>query len=268
MKSPISFLTKATLILLLSLALVGCGRSVLYSDLNEQQANQVMAALMAAQISASKEPSENKNSKGAWQVKIADSDFSLAMQVLENRGLPRRESQTLGDLFKNDKIAQSAMDQKALYKFGIEESMRRKLMKIDGVVDADVTIALPDRNPLGEETGESSASVFIYQAPGVNLRDRETDLKLGIKDGIEGLKDISKVTIKFFTVGDAAAASAQAATISPAKKTLAAIDPLSIILAIVAIAVIALGAAGFARYRKHKEATSADPSTTTRIWNG
>src|SRR3546814_19130542 len=81
--------------------------------------------------------------------------------------------------------------------------MRQKLLKIDGVVDAVVSIALPDRDPLGGDTVDSSASVFIYQAPGADLRDRETDLKVGVKDSIEGLDDVNKVTIKLFTVGGA-----------------------------------------------------------------
>src|SRR3546814_15408373 len=89
--------------------------------------------------------------------------------------------------------------------------MRQKLLKIDGVVDAAVSIAMPDRDPLGGDTVDSSASVFIYQAPGADLRDRETDLKVGVKDSIEGLDDVNKVTIKFFTVGGAMPAGKAAA---------------------------------------------------------
>src|SRR3546814_5996829 len=95
------------------------------------------------------------------------------MAILESRGLPRRKSLTMGEIFKREGFATSATQQKALYVFGLEESMRQKLLKIDGVVDAAVSIALPDRDPLGGDTVDSSASVFIYQAPGAVLRSEE-----------------------------------------------------------------------------------------------
>src|SRR3546814_12355146 len=110
---------------------------------------------------------------------------------------------TMGEIFKREGVATSATQQKALYVFGLEESMRQQLLKIDGVVDAAVSIALPDRDPLGGENVDSPASVFIYQAPGADLRDRETDLTVGVQDSIEGMDDVNTVTIKFFTVGGA-----------------------------------------------------------------
>src|SRR3546814_17224258 len=106
---------------------------------------------------------------------------------------------TMGEIFKREGVATSATQQKALYVFGLEESMRQKLLKIDGVVDAAVSIALPDRDTLGGETVDSSASVFISQEPGADLRAHETDLKVGVKDSIAGLDDANKVNIKFFT---------------------------------------------------------------------
>src|SRR3546814_19817722 len=82
----------------------------------------------------------------------------------------------MGEIFKREGFATSATQQKALYVFGLEESMRQKLLEIDGVVDAAVSIAMPDRDPLGGDTVDPSAPVLIYQAPGADLRDRGTVL--------------------------------------------------------------------------------------------
>ena len=183
-----------------------------------------MAALLDSGINASKAPSPDKKT---WEVRIAQGDFPMAMQVLHSKGLPRRQSETLGELFKKEGFASSALEEKARYIYGLQEAMRQKLLKLDGVVDADVSIALPDRDPLGGDARESSASVFIYQAPGVDLRDRETDLKVGVKDGIEGLDDVNKVTIKFFTVA-APAAGKQASRGAAAMPSLSSISPLAI----------------------------------------
>lgn len=254
-------LRAAAAALLACLVLAGCGGSPLYSDLEEQQANQVMAALLGAGIQADKALAADK--KG-WEVRIAENDFPMAMQVLRSRGLPRRDSPTMGELFKKEGFATSAMQEKALYVFGLEESMRQKLLKLDGVVDADVSIALPDRDPLGGQTRESSASVFIYQAPGADLRDRETDLKVGVKDGIEGLDDVNKVTIKFFTVAAPAAGKQASRGGEAMPAVLSSISPLAIAATIAVALLIALAIAFGGRIRARLGQSRQPP----RVWNG
>jgi type III secretion protein J len=253
--------TGAMAVLLACLVLAGCGGSALYSNLEEQQANQVMAALLDAGIHADKELSLDK--KG-WEVRIADGDFPMAMQVLHSKGLPRRQSQTLGELFKKEGFASSALEEKARYIFGLQEAMRQKLLKLDGVVDADVSIALPDRDPLGGEARESSASVFIYQAPGVDLRDRETDLKVGVKDGIEGLDDVNKVTIKFFTVAAPTSGKQVSRGSTAMPSALASISPLAIAITIGVALLLALAVAFGGRIRARLTQAKQPP----RVWNG
>src|SRR3546814_6882414 len=70
-----------------------------------------MAALLGSGIKANKNLSADK--KG-WEVRIAESDFPRAMSILESRGLPRRESMTMGEIFKREGFATSATQQKAL----------------------------------------------------------------------------------------------------------------------------------------------------------
>jgi type III secretion protein J len=248
-------------LLLTCLALAGCGGTALYSNLEEQQANQVMAELIGSGIQADKTLSTDK--KG-WEVRIAKDDIPRAMQILHARGLPRRQSFTMGDLFKKDSFATSATQEKALYVFGLEESMRQKLLKIDGVVDAAVSIALPDRDPLGGDAADSSASVFIYQAPGADLRDRETDLKVGVKDSIEGLDDVNKVTIKFFTVGSTIAGKQAARGPAGAMPVLSSISPLAIAITVAIAVLLARGIAFGGRIR----ARLAQPKQPPRVWNG
>src|SRR3546814_18840528 len=105
-----------------------------------------MAALLGSGIKANKNRSADKQ---GWEVRISESDFPRAMAILESRGLPRRKSLTMGEIFKREGFATSSTQQKALYVFGLEESMRQKLLKIDGVVDAAVSTALPERATRG-----------------------------------------------------------------------------------------------------------------------
>lgn len=248
--------------LLACLVVAGCTGTPLYSELEEQQANQVMAALLASGISVTKEPSASKN---GFQINIASSDIPAAMEILRTRGLPQRASPTLGELFKKEGFASSATDEKARYVFGLQENIRRGLMMIDGIVDANVVIALPDPNPLGDTPPESSASVLIIQAPGVDLRDRETDLKVSIKDGLQGMSDVNKVTIKFFTVGSGAVLPKQAAARGGQMQgALSSISPLTIGLAIGVALLLGTLVAVVGRLR----ARLAKPAEAPRVWNG
>jgi type III secretion protein J len=74
-----------------------------------------------------------------------------------------------------------------------------------------VHIALPERSLLDDKPQSASASVVIIERPGANLELRETDIKAIVTDGIEGLKDVNRVTVKFFTRHAAAAVATAAA---------------------------------------------------------
>ena len=119
-------------------------------------------------------------------------------------------------------------------------------------------IALPERDPLGGNTQDSSASVVIFEQPGANVRDRETDIKVLIKDSVEGLDDINKVSVKFATV-----------TAPPATKpsgavpvALSSVSPLGIGIAAAVIVLLGLIVAFWGRMR------AAQPKPAAKVWNG
>ncbi|MFC4729886.1 type III secretion system inner membrane ring lipoprotein SctJ [Coralloluteibacterium thermophilus] len=176
--------------------LVACGRTTLYSDLSEQQANEIVAALQAVGLDARKELSRRKNA--GWEVQVPQGHFPEAMDVLAARGLPRERFSNLGDLFAKEGFASSALEEKARYIHGMTQVLEDTLSRIDGVVTARVHIALPERDPLGGNTLQPSASVVLFEESGGSLRERETSIKGIVKDGVEGLRDINNVTVAIF----------------------------------------------------------------------
>jgi type III secretion protein J len=183
-------------ILLGAVVLAGCGDSPLYSDLTERQANEVQAALLSARIEARKSPMTK--AKG-WAVTVAQGDIPRAMAVLNASGLPRQQQRTLGEVFPKEGFVSSPLEERARYVFALSQEVERTLMQLDGIVEARVHIALPERNVLDETPDSASASVVIIERPGAQLEARETDIKAIVTDGVEGLKDINRVTVKFFT---------------------------------------------------------------------
>lgn len=183
----------AALVLMLS----GCGRVVLFDRLSESQANEVLAALLERNIDVTKSKADDKQS---WMIEVDPAGAALAMRVLESRRLPRPVHETLGSIFEKKGFVSSPLEEKARYLHGLSEELARTLTQIDGVLSARVHIALPQKDMLSGTTAPSSASVVLMTEREVNLGDRETDLKAIVKDSIEGLDDVNKVTVKFFEV--------------------------------------------------------------------
>ena len=175
--------------------LVGCARAPLYSALAEGQANEVQAALLSAHIDAEKAAVPKTD---LWSVSVAHDEIPQAMAVLNAAGLPRQQLRTLGDVFPKEGFVSSPLEERARYVFALSQEVQHTLMQLDGVVDARVHIALPDRNLLDDKPQSASASVVIIERPGAALESRETDIKAIVTDGIEGLRDINRVTVKFF----------------------------------------------------------------------
>jgi type III secretion protein J len=184
------------LVLLATAALGGCSRSPLYSDLTETQANHVQAALLAAGIDAQKKTVAK--TKG-WLISVERADIPKSMAVLTAAGLPREPLRTLGDVFPKEGFVSSPLEERARYVFGLSQEVEHTLMQLDGVVEARVHIAIPERNALDDKPPSTSASVVIVMQPGADLESRETDIKAIVTDGVEGLNDINRVTVKFFT---------------------------------------------------------------------
>ena len=188
-------LTLGTLLLLTG-ALGACSNYPLYSDLTEMQANEVQAALLMAQIDAQKTPM----AKGTgWSVQVSQGDIPRAMAVLNEKGLPHPPLRTLADVFPKEGFISSPLEERARYIFALSQEIEQTLMQLDGVVEARVHIALPEASLLDEKPQSASAAVVIIEQPGTNLEQHETDIKAIVKDGIEGLSDLNKVTVKFFT---------------------------------------------------------------------
>lgn len=253
------------LALLACLVLAGCTRSALYSQLDERQANEIVAALIAAGVDAEKTASPTKQ---GWEVHVDRSDFPASMAVLQAKGLPRTQYKSLGDMFSNDKFASSALEEKALYKFGLEQELSQTLSRIPGVVDARVHIAMPDRDPLSTDNNDSSASVVLFVTPDSNVKEDETKIRTTVKDGVERLANVNNVTVQFFNIPAASAPGGGMATATTARgnapMALSSISPTAIAIAAGVVLLLALLLAFGNRVRARISAPKPNPP----VWNG
>lgn len=174
----------------------GCSRTVLFSELDERQANQVEGVLLAANIDADKEPSDSK--KG-WKVTVERDDFPQAVELLRAQGLPRPSFDTLGTVFRKEGFVSSPLEERARYLYALSQELEHTIATLDGVIAARVHIALPQHDALETNPKSASASVVITARPGSPVLDYETKIKAIVKDSVEGLDDANKITVTFFT---------------------------------------------------------------------
>jgi len=165
-----------------ALALCGCKVS-LYSNLNEQEANEIVAALSAEGIDAAKSRVEGSH----WQVEVEESRMGLALDVLRAQGLPNERFATMGEVFQKQGLVSTPSEERMRYIYAVSQELSQTLRNVDGVVAARVHVVIPANDPLSEKIRPSSAAVFIKYRPDVDIRLLAPAVKDMVAHSIEGL---------------------------------------------------------------------------------
>nr|WP_297350460.1 type III secretion inner membrane ring lipoprotein SctJ [uncultured Caldimonas sp.] len=176
----------------LLLGLAGC-KVGLYSDLTEQEANEMVAALTQAGLGAAKERADNSG----WQVMVEDGDLGSALELLRAQGLPHDRYASMGDLFEKQGLVSTPSEERMRYIYAVSQELSQTLRNVDGVVAARVHVVIPANDPLSDRIRPSSAAVFIKHRPDVDLRLMAPAVKDMVAHSIEGLTH-DKVSLSLF----------------------------------------------------------------------
>lgn len=187
---------KRFLVVAMLLFLAGCSEESLYSNLSEQEANEMVAALSLAGLDASKQKLKGDN----FSVSTSSDDFALAVQLLKNNGLPRQHYDTLGEVFAKEGFVSSPLEERARLNHALSQEIAATLSSIDGVVLARVHLAVPPKNDLNDTAAASSASVFVKHRQDVDLAGSVSLIKALVVNGIENLA-YENVTVALFESG-------------------------------------------------------------------
>jgi type III secretion protein J len=174
--------------------LAGCDKeTTLHSGLEERQANLVMAALIDAGISCHKAPGE----EGTWNVMVSEQKFADAVNLLEQKGLPRRAHNGVGEVFKKTGMISSPSEERIRFMDALAQDIARTISMIDGVVDARVHVVLPENDPFARNALPSSAAVAIRSRWDADIADIVPSVKGLVKNAIEGLQP-EKIMVTIF----------------------------------------------------------------------
>jgi type III secretion protein J len=169
-------------VLTCALSLAACSME-LYANLDQKQANEIIATLFRHGIPAERIVSKN----GRYTVKVDEQRFSEAVSILERNGLPRQEFASLGDVFKKEGIVASPVQERAQMIYALSQELARTVSDIDGVLSARVHLVLPENDPLRQQLIPSSASVFIRHQASVSMSELVPQVKMLVANGVAGL---------------------------------------------------------------------------------
>jgi len=183
------------LLLVTALALLaGCEETTtLFSNLMETQANGVMAALLDAGMNCTKTPGD----EGAWNLMIPQSQFARAANLCAERGLPQRQFQGVGEVFKKSGMVSSPTEERIRFMDATAQDLAHTISMIEGVVDARVHIVLPENDPFAKNALPSSASVAVRARWDADLAESVPHIKNVVKNAVEGLQ-YEKIAVTIF----------------------------------------------------------------------
>lgn len=245
---PMAWLRRATFALCLTLA--ACGGNVdLMGAIPEDEANEVISALLQAQIPAEKVTGK----EGMVSVRVPSDDVGQSLELLRERGLPRERYAGMGQVFKKEGLISSPLEERARYIYALSQELSQTLSKIDGVLNARVHVVLPERSVAGEGAVPSTAAVFIRYQDGYNLEILQPQIRRLVTNSIPSLsaENVSVILIasqqRILTETSEAAGMSKVWGISVAAHSAGALSAL--LWALVLVSVLALSAGGFALWR-------------------
>ena len=177
-----------------AVGLAGCKQeTTLHSQLEEQQANLIMAVLLDEGIECRKTPGEEQS----WNVLIDLKDFARAVKLLDRQGLPRRRFQGISEVFKKSGMVSSPSEERIRFMDALAQDLSRTIAGIEGILDARVHIVLPENDPFAKNTIPSSAAVAIRARWNAQVDDLVPQIKSLVRNAIEGLQ-YEKISVTVF----------------------------------------------------------------------
>ena len=182
LRSSLPRRVRRALVLLAALLLSAC-EAELYNNLDQRQANEMVATLQQRGI-----PAQRVAVKGGQYTVVVDQGrFAESITILKDAGLPRQEFQTMGQVFKKDGLVSSPTQERAQMIFALSQELSRTVSEIDGVLSARVHLVLPENDPLRQQLVPSSASVFIRHRSNAPVGNLVPQVKMLVANGVAGL---------------------------------------------------------------------------------
>lgn len=160
-------------------------QQVIYNNIAEKEANEMMVLLLENGINGTRSFDERS---ATVDISVPSDQMSKAIQILNDHGYPKNKFSTMGDIFSKDSLVSSPTEEHARFTFAISESLSKTLSELDGVIYAKVHLVIPKERQNKKLESKPSAAVFIKHSHNVALEESVPNIKLLVQGSIEGLK--------------------------------------------------------------------------------
>ena len=254
--STLSTLYRLSGVAFLAIFVIGCQTPV-QNRLAESQANEIIVALHKHGVGATKKASQGATADGRFDVFVTSGDLGKALNILSAADLPRESDPGLNDIFGQGGLVPTVTEERARYHSAIAGELAESIERIDGVLDARVHLAIPDRRTfvLDETPPSPRGSVLIKYRPGNAPYDVEA-IRALVAGAVE---DMQKESIAVIGVPSAAVveSGSSLSSLGPLSIAPGSMLPLRIILGTLLLCIVGLaGLLAWAMRRRGKVATA------------
>jgi type III secretory pathway lipoprotein EscJ len=182
----------ALVFLCVSFFLPGCdGTKEVQGGLDGRQSIDVFVTLQRAGIPAEREKTSSGR-EDRYRVAVAARDYTRALEVLHEYGIPRSEEHSIESLMQPQTFAPATQEMSELrLDYALSLRVERLLLALPDVVDARVLVRsrMGSAGPNKEAGGKPSASVIIrYVSPSGSLPFAVNEVKELVAQAVPGLR--------------------------------------------------------------------------------
>lgn len=161
--------------------------SVLYAGLSGEQGGRAIGALQKLNI-------PYRITEGGRVIMVPTGQLGQARLQLAAQGVPKSEGDAWG-LLDNETLGVSPFVEQVHYVRGLEANLSHTVGELDGVLSAQVTLAMPKRTGFLSDEPKPSASVLLRLAPGARMSAAQVAGVVGlVASSVPGL-DRDNVTV-------------------------------------------------------------------------
>lgn len=176
---------KKTHLLLLILLLTGCRQEDLLNNLDQQQANEVLAVLQRQNIYAEKKYDGKTN----YSISVEEKDFAAAVDWLKIYHLPARPDVEISQMFPADSLVSSPRAEKARLYSAIEQRLEQTLRSMNGIMSARVHVSYDiESGENGREPNPIHLSVLAMYDKHINTQTKISEIKRFLVNTFSGVE--------------------------------------------------------------------------------
>jgi len=173
--------------IVLAMGLSGCSKELLFHDLTERDANEIVGVLFGSSIESEKVVDPKGKS---FSVRVLRSDLPRAVAVLRALGLPRSPRTNLNEVFPSSGFAPTPFEERVRYLFGLAQEIERTISMMTGVLETRVHVVTADGTSKLASLQEAKASVYVSYDDRYDIDALVPSIRQLVSDSIGGLDPI------------------------------------------------------------------------------